>query len=51
MNIAISMAIRLSASAEFYILFLYTAELFPTHVRSLSLGICNFIGRLGGIVA
>ena len=49
--IVLSMIARVVLNAEFYLLYLYTAELFPTYIRSTAVGICNFFGRFGGIVA
>ena len=40
---------RFAISAQFFMIYIYTAELFPTYVRSMAFGVCNLIGRLGGI--
>ena len=42
---------RFGIAASFDIIFLYTAELFPTVVRSAAVGICSTVARLGGIAA
>jgi OCT family organic cation transporter-like MFS transporter 4/5 len=31
-------------------LYIYTAELFPTHIRSKAYGFCSFVARIGGIL-
>ena len=40
---------RFAISAQFFMIYIYTAELFPTYVRSMAFGVCNLIGRLAGI--
>ena len=42
---------RLALSGETYLIYIYTAELFPTYFRSTAFGICNFMARFGGILA
>lgn len=37
--------------AAFAVVYLYTAELYPTQVRTVGIGICTVIARLGGILA
>ena len=32
-------------SGEFYLIYLHTAEIFPTRMRGTAFGICNIIGR------
>lgn len=32
-------------------MFIYASELFPTEVRSIGVGFCVFLGRLGSILA
>ena len=49
--IVLSMVARLALSGEFYLIFIYTAELFPTNVRSSVFGICNCVGRISGVVS
>ena len=36
-------------SGTFGTIYVYTCELFPTSVRSISLGICSVAARMGGI--
>ena len=35
----------------FEVLFLFTAELIPTKVRTVGMGFCYCIGRIGGMIA
>ena len=42
---------RLSVSASWQILYLWTIELLPTTVRATVLATCMLVGRLGGSVA
>jgi MFS family permease len=49
--ICLSFLARASVSAEFNLFYIYIAELFPTSVRNMAFGLCNNIGRLGGILS
>eukprot|EP00397_Hematodinium_sp_SG-2012_P017259 GEMP01017641.1.p1 GENE.GEMP01017641.1~~GEMP01017641.1.p1 ORF type:complete len:333 (-),score=52.18 GEMP01017641.1:509-1507(-) len=42
---------KTSASCSFALVFLYTAELYPTAMRSIAVGTCSMIGRIGGVSA
>ena len=42
---------KFSVAAAFGILYLYTAELYPTQVRNIGVGMCSLSARLGGIMA
>jgi len=42
---------KFGSSAAFAVVYLYTAEIFPTTIRGTALGICNVFARTGGIVA
>ncbi|XP_059151413.1 organic anion transporter 3-like [Physella acuta] len=41
---------KFGIGASFNTLFLYTPELFPTNLRSVGLGICSSVSRLGGML-
>ena len=38
-------------SLVFGLLYLYTAEIYPTEIRGTAIGLCCMLSRLGGIVA
>ncbi|KAK3772964.1 hypothetical protein RRG08_012733, partial [Elysia crispata] len=38
-------------STSFAVIWLYTAELLPTHSRLSGVGFCNFFGRIGAMVS
>jgi len=42
---------KFGSSAAFAIVFLFTAELFPTSMRNSAVGLCSTLARLGGILA
>ena len=42
---------KFGASAAFTLIYLYTAEMFPTTVRATALGVCSMGARVGGILA
>ena len=51
LRISLTLAGKFAATANFNSIYFYTCELFPTNVRSTSLGFCSTMGRLGGITA
>ena len=42
---------KLGTSAAFALIYLYSAEMFPTEVRNTSLGTCSMVARVGGFLA
>ena len=42
---------KMMASASFSIVYQFTAELFPTEIRTTAVGNCNTLGRFGSIFA
>ena len=42
---------KFGASAAFGTVCLYTAELYPTQIRSTAIGMCSMMARIGGFVA
>lgn len=49
--LVLSFFARAAISGEFNLFYIYIAELFPTSVRNMAFGLCNNIGRLGGIIS
>ena len=46
----INILLKFCASASFATIYLFSTELFPTNLRTTSIGICSMIGRLGAIL-
>ena len=42
---------KLFTSAAFSLIYLYTAEMFPTEVRTKALGTCSMVARLGSFIS
>ncbi|XP_078273114.1 putative transporter SVOPL isoform X3 [Rhinoraja longicauda] len=43
--------LRALVSANFTIIYIYTAEVYPTNIRSLGLGSCSSMARIGAMIA
>jgi len=50
-QIFLSLIGKFGASAGFSIVYLYSAELYPTILRSTSLGTCSLVARFGAILS
>ena len=50
-KIALALIGKFGASASFGIVYLYTAELYPTQIRSTAVGMCSMMARIGGFAA
>jgi len=48
---ALTLIGKFGASASFAIVFIFTAELFPTPVRNSAIGLCSTSARIGGLLA
>ena len=51
MQVFLSLIGKFMASACFAIVYVYTAELFPTMIRNTAIGSCSTVARVGGICA
>jgi hypothetical protein len=50
-RLVFSLVGKFGSSAAFAVVFLYTAELFPTPMRNSAVGMCSTLARIGGILA
>ena len=51
LKILLVMVGKFGASAAFGVVYVYTAELFPTPMRNRAVGLCSMFARVGGILA
>merc|ERR1712037_431073 len=51
LQVALALVGKFGATARFAVVFVYTAEMFPTEIRSTAVGASSLCGRIGGIVA
>ena len=42
---------KAGSTAAFNLMYIYTAELFPTEIRTLAMGVCNLSSRISGMAA
>ena len=51
LRITLAMIGKFGAAASFAAVYLYTAELYPTQIRSTAIGMCSMMARIGGFAA
>nr|XP_039251339.1 organic cation transporter protein-like [Styela clava] len=51
LNICLSMFGKFSIAAAFGTVYIYAAEIYPTPIRNLGLGVCSSWARIGGILS
>ena len=50
LQVILSLFGKFGAAACFAIVFVYTAEMFPTVIRNQAVGSCSLVARIGGIL-
>jgi len=48
---SLAMAGKLFAAGNFSVVYMYTAEIYPTTIRNTAIGACSFAGRVGAVMA
>lgn len=51
LQIFLSLLGKFCAAASFAIVYVYTAEMFPTSIRNQAVGVCSLVARIGGITS
>jgi len=51
LSVILSLIGKFGASAVWGIVFVYTAEMFPTVIRNQAVGTCSLVARIGGIIS
>ena len=50
-QVLMSLIGKFGASAVWGIVFVYTAEMFPTVIRNQAVGACSLVARIGGVIS
>jgi len=51
LRLSLALVGKMGASAGFAVVFVYSAELFPTPVRNSAIGLCSTLARIGALLA
>ena len=49
--VVLAMVGKFAITCSYSMIYVYATEVFPTVVRTLGLGMCSFMSRIGGIIA